>query len=165
MNKYDKEGRLIIPLSKRSEYITPQKENKVRYVLKEAYCPNGCSIIDPEHELNGSPGLKIRFKRLGMEGEFVISAIEGDFEKVVLSGELKEGVKDDLYCPHCGVMFNKLVNCNCKPDAEMVVIGLTPELDYNNSITFCNVTGCDNGSFVSSGDVIRHIRLKGTTGY
>ncbi len=165
MNKYDKDGRLIIPLSKRSEYVTPQKENKVRYVLKEAYCPNGCNIIDPEHELNGTPGLRIRFKREGMEGEFVISAIEGDFEKIVLSGELKEGVKDDLFCPHCGVLFSKLVNCNCKPDAEMVVIGLTPELDYNNSITFCNVTGCDNGSFVFSGEVIRHIRLKGTAGY
>jgi hypothetical protein len=32
-----------------------------------------------------------------MEGEFVISAIEGDFDKLVLSGELKTGVKDDLY--------------------------------------------------------------------
>jgi hypothetical protein len=165
MNKFDKDGRLIIPLSKRSEYTISQKENRVRYVIKEAYCPNGCNIIDPEHKVNGVPGLKIRFKREGMEGEFVISAIEGDFEKVVLSGELKEGIKDDLFCSHCGVIFEKLVNCNCKPGADMIVIGLTPELDYNNSITFCNVTGCDNGSFVSSGEVIRHIRLKGTTGY
>ncbi len=165
MSKYDKDGRLLIPLSKRDEYISSQKESKVRYVLKEAYCPNGCNVIDPDHLLNGAPGLRIRFKRPGMEGEFVISAIEGDFDKLVLSGELKTGVKDDLYCPHCGVMFNKLVNCNCKPDADMVVIGLTPELDYNNAITFCNVTGCENGSFVSSGEVIRHIRLKGSTGY
>jgi hypothetical protein len=165
MKRFDKDGRLIIPLSQRDENITPQKESGVRYVIKEAFCPEGCNIIDPAYELNGVPGLRIRFKRKGMEGEFVISAIEGDFDKIILSGELKKGVKDELYCPHCEAMFKKLVNCNCIPGADMVVIGLTPELDYNNSVTFCNVTGCENGSFVSSGDVIRHIRLKGTTGY
>jgi hypothetical protein len=165
MKRFDKDGRLIIPLSQRNENITPQKESGVRYVIKEAYCPNGCSIIDTQHVFKGSPGLRFHFKRKGMEGEFVISAVEGDFDKTILSGELKEGVKDELYCPHCGVMFRKLVNCNCKPDADMVVVGLTPELDYNNSVTFCNVTGCENGSFVSSGEVIRHIRLKGTAGY
>jgi hypothetical protein len=97
-----------------------------------------------------------------MEGEFVISAIEGDFDKIMLSGELQDGEKDELFCPHCGVMFEKLVNCNCKPGADMVVVGLTPELDFNQAITFCNVTGCNNGTFILSGDVIRHIRLQGT---
>ena len=96
-----------------------------------------------------------------MEGEFVLSAIEGDFDKIMISGELEEGVKDELYCPHCGVMFKILVNCSCQSDAEMVVIGLTPELDFNNAISFCNVTGCVNGSSVKSGDVIRHTRLGG----
>jgi hypothetical protein len=97
-----------------------------------------------------------------MEGEFIISAIEGDFDKVILSGELKEGEKDELFCPHCGEMFKKLVNCNCQPDADMVVIGLTPELDFNDAITFCNVTGCNNGTFIKSGDAIRHVRLIGS---
>ena len=115
--------------------------------------------MDEEHKINGAPGLRIKYKRPGAEGEFVISAIEGDFDKIVLSGELVDGVKDSLYCPHCGVRFEKLVNCNCKPDADMVIIGLTPELDINNAITFCNVTGCSNGSFIKSGEVLRHIRL------
>ena len=78
---------------------------------------------------------------------------------MVLSGELEEGVKDELYCPHCGVMFEKLVNCNCKTDADMVMIGLTPELDLNNAVSFCNVTGCHNGSFIKSGEILRHLRL------
>ena len=81
-------------------------------------------------------------------------------KKIILSGQLEDRVKDELFCPYCGVMFEKLVGCNCKPDADMVVIGLTPELDFNNAITFCNVTGCRNGAFVKSGDVIRHVRLK-----
>jgi len=157
---FSKDGRLIIPLMKRATTQSIKDEDKIRYIVNEAYCPEGCSIIDPDHKINGAPGLKIKFEREGVKGEFVLSAIEGDFDKIILSGELKDGVKDNLYCPHCNAMFKKLVNCNCKPDAEMIVIGLTPTLDFNNAITFCNVTGCTNGTFVKSGSVIRHLRLE-----
>lgn len=159
MKLFTKDGRLIIPLVQKKINVDISEE-KVKYVVNEVYCPNGCSLIDNETVINGYPGLKIKFKRPGVEGIFVLSAIEGDFEKIILSGELKNGVKDDLFCPHCGAAFEKLINCGCKPDADMVVLGLTPKLDFNNSITFCNVTGCDNGSFVKSGVVIRHARLK-----
>jgi hypothetical protein len=161
MNLFSKDGRLLIPLAERKS-AKRKGEDKVRYIIDHAYCPNGCSIVDSRNKINGFPGLRIKFNRPGMEGEFVISAIEGDFDKIMLSGELKEGEKDELYCPHCGVMFEKLVNCNCKSGADMVVIGLTPELDFNQAITFCNVTGCTNGTFIQSGAAIRHIRLEGT---
>ena len=161
MERFSKDGKLIIPLGERKKGTKKTDEEKVRYVASEAYCPNGCSIIDKEHKINGVPGLRIKFKRPGMEGDFVLSAIEGDFDKIILSGKLEDGVKDELYCPHCGVMFKKLVNCSCKPDADMVVIGLTPRLDFNNAISFCNVTGCANGTSIKSGDVILHMRLQG----
>jgi len=156
MDTFSKGGRLIIPISKRVQ----KGEEKVRYVITEAYCPKSCNIMDEEYKINGYPGLRMKFKRPGMEGEFIISPIEGDFSKIMISGELKDGIKDDLYCPYCETIFQKLVNCNCCDDADMVIIGLTPKLDFNNAITFCNVTGCENGSFVKSGEVIRHIRLK-----
>jgi len=157
MERFDQRGRLIIPISDRVR--DKEKEKKVTYVVTAAYCPKGCNIIDQDHPINGFPGLRIRFKRPGAEGEFVISAIEGDFTKTMLSGTLADGVKDELYCPHCGVAFEKLVSCNCQPGAEMVVLGLTPTLDFNNAVTFCNVTGCHNGAFVKSGYVLRHVRL------
>lgn len=159
MSPYTKDGRLMIPIAKRRKNTNKEKEAKVRYVVDHAYCPKGCSIIDNETIINGYPGLRFKFERDCCKGEFVISAIEGDFDKLMISGELKQGAKDDLYCPHCNTPFEKLVNCNCSPDAEMVVVGLTPRLNYNNAITFCNVTGCSNGTFIKSGDVIRHIRL------
>jgi hypothetical protein len=162
MERFGKNGKLIVPLAQRRKNTKGVDERKVRWVVTEAYCPNGCNIIDKNYKINGVPGLRLKFKRPDMEGELVLSAIQSDFEKIILSGELKEGVKDELYCPHCGVMFKKLVNCNCKPDADMVVIGLTPKLDYNNAISFCNVTGCANGTTIESGDVIRHIQLGGT---
>ena len=159
MERFTNDGRWIIPLSDKKQKRIRIEEENIRYLISEAYCPNGCSIIDKEHKINGSPGLRIKYRRPGVEGEFVLSAIEGDFDKIVLSGELVDGVKDDLYCPHCGASFEKLVNCNCKPDADMVIIGLTPKLDINNAITFCNVTGCGNGAFIKSGEVLRHVRL------
>ncbi|MBN2274427.1 MAG: hypothetical protein JXK95_08850 [Bacteroidales bacterium] len=160
--RFDKDGRLIIPISDRKKTTSVKNEDRVRYIIDKAYCPNGCNIIDPEYKINGYPGLRIKFKRPGTEGEFIISAIEGDFDKIVLSGELIEGLKDELFCPYCNTQFEKLVNCNCSPGAEMIVIGLTPHLDHNEAITFCNVTGCANGAFIKSGDVIRHIRLQGS---
>lgn len=159
MERFDKDGRMIIPISSRE--ADEEKEKKVKYVVTEAYCPKGCSIIDKEHPINGYPGLRMKFKRKGMQGEFVISAVEGDFEKIMLSGTLKDSVKDDLFCPHCGVAFEKLVSCNCQKDADMVMIGMTPKLDFNNAVTFCNVTGCHNGAFLKAGDVLRHVRLEG----
>ncbi|OHB74195.1 MAG: hypothetical protein A2Z25_14685 [Planctomycetes bacterium RBG_16_55_9] len=162
MERFSKNGRSIIPLGQRKSGTTETDERRVRYVVTEAYCPNGCNIIDREHEINGAAGLRMKFKRPGMEGQFVLSAIEGDFDKIILSGELEKGTKDELYCPHCGVTFKKLVNCSCQRDADMVVIGLTPELDFNNAISFCNVTGCANGTTIQSGEVIRHIQLYGS---
>lgn len=161
MKRFSNNGRLIIPLRQRKKGTKETDEERMRYVVTEAYCPKGCNIIDTENKIQGFPGLRIRFKRPGTEGEFVLSAIEGDLDKIPLSGELEHGVKDELYCPNCGIMFKKLVNCNCIPGADMVIIGLTPKLDFNNAISFCNVTGCTNGSSIKSGDVIRHVRLWG----
>jgi len=159
MRRFNKDGRWIVPFSEWGK-AKSKKEDKSRYIISKAYCPNGCNVIDSNYQINGFSGLRIKFKRSRAEGEFVISAIEGDFDKIVISGELKEGAKDELYCPHCGVMFEKLVNCDCVADADMVVIGLTPKLDFNNAISFCNVTGCHKGAFTKSGDILRHIRLK-----
>ncbi len=161
MDRFTKDGKFIIPLKEREKGTKDADRKKVRYVVTEAYCPNGCSIIDEENKINGAPGLRMKFKRPGMEGEIVLSAIQGDFDKIILSGALEDGVKDDLYCSRCGVMFKKLANCGCKPDGEMVVIGITPQLDFNNAISFCNVTGCKNGTTIKSGDVIRHMQLWG----
>ncbi len=162
MERFSKNGKMIIPLGQRKKGTKKTEEEKVSYVVTEAYCPNGCNIIDGEHKINDAPGLRIKFKRPGMEGELVLSAFGGDLGKIILSGELADGVKDELYCPHCDVMFKKLVNCSCNPDADMVVIGLTPELDFNNAISFCNVTGCPNGTSIKSGDVIQHVQLGGS---
>ncbi len=69
MDRFRKDGRLIIPLMERQKGTKPFGEELIRYVVTEAYCPNGCSVIDREHRVHDIPGLRIKFKRPGMEGE------------------------------------------------------------------------------------------------
>lgn len=154
--RFDNKGRFIVPLN------SHKKETKIedkRFVVSEAYCTNGHNLIDKEHEIGGFPGIKLKFKRPGHEGEFVISAIEGEFDKIILSGELEEGKKDELSCPFCGAILPSLTNCECVAKGNLVVLGLTPILDFNNAIAFCDVTGCKKGTFVKSGTIINHMRL------
>jgi hypothetical protein len=154
--RFDDQGRWIIPLSR---FDKDEPIEKQRCVADKAYCANGHNLIDKDHLINGFPGIRLKFKRPGQEGEFVLSAVEGDFDKVMLSGSLAEGEKDDLYCPFCEAKLPSLVNCECKPGAELVVLGLTPNLDFNNALAFCNVTGCKNGTTIRSGKIITHFRL------
>jgi len=49
--RFDKDGRLIIPLSKRKKSLPKEKEDKIRYVIAAAYCPKGCNIIDSDKTL------------------------------------------------------------------------------------------------------------------
>lgn len=159
MVRFSKDGKMSVPLVNFHKSKTKISRDKTGYVIDEAYCPNGCRILDPAFPINGFPGLRIKFRRADDEGEFVLSAVRGDFDKIILAGQLKDDVKDDLYCPHCDAMFEKLTNCKCQDGADMVVIGLTTNLDFNNAISFCNVTGCENSAFVKSGQVLRNIRL------
>ena len=84
MERFSKDGKLIIPLEQRKKGTKEMDEEKVRYVVTEAYCPNGCNLIDNEHKINGVPGLRFKFKRPDMKGEFVLSAIEGGFDKIIV---------------------------------------------------------------------------------
>jgi hypothetical protein len=157
-DRFDNKGMLIMPVS---EFKKGKSSDKQRFVLMEVFCVNGHNLIDKNHEINGYPGIRLKFKRPGIKGEFVISAIEDDFEKIFLSGKLEKNKKYDLFCPFCNVKLPVLTNCNCQDDAELVVLGLTPYLDFNNAVTFCNVTGCNNGSFIKSGEALTHSRLHG----
>ena len=149
-----KDGKIIFPSFSRRKNRRKTGKSTTGRVLTEAYCPNGCNIISDKNIINGVSGLLLKFRRAGMHGEFVLSPIEGEFDKIILSGELTDKVKNEYYCPHCDINFKKLVNCTCQPNADMVVVGLTPKLDYKNAISFCNVTGCSNTAFISSTDVL-----------
>ena len=154
MERFGKDGKIIFPLYLGKKHTNRTNQQKDRRVVTEAYCPNGCSIINEQYIIDDTPGLWLKFKSHDMEGQCVLSAVEGDRSKIILSGKLEPGIKTELCCPHCDTAFKNLVNCDCQPDANIIVIGLTPKLDYNNAISLCNVPGCDNHAFIPSSEAL-----------
>lgn len=153
------DGHIIIPQA--SGRHGTVGDNEERHVVGHAYCTRGCSIIDGDNLIHGCPGLRMSFSGPSTHGEFVLSPILGDFEKVVLEGELVDGVKLDLCCPHCGTPFPTLVNCSCSHGGDIVAVGLTSPFSFNDAVAFCNVVGCKNGVCVHSGRVLRAVGVDG----
>ena len=57
---YNKNGKMIVPL--RSYKKETKIENKI-FIVTEVYCTNGHDLIDKENEINGFPGIRLKFKR------------------------------------------------------------------------------------------------------
>jgi L-threonylcarbamoyladenylate synthase len=85
MEMFDKQGKLFIPVSKARK---PTTVDEPTWVVDCAFCVNGHSLIDKEHSIHGYPGIRLAFKRAGSQGEFVISSLAGELDKIVLSGTL-----------------------------------------------------------------------------
>jgi hypothetical protein len=155
MNKFEEKGIKVVPVSNIHKAV---KSDKVIWRVDHVYCTNGHSLMDKEHPIHGYPGIRLAYKHPNGEGEIVISALAGDLAKITLSGELEPGVSHELSCPQCHVPLPILMPCGCKRNGSLVVIGLTPKLNFNNAITLCDVAGCTNASLVSCGEIIRHKR-------
>jgi hypothetical protein len=74
--------------------------------IKHAMCPNGHSLMDDEHLINGYSSVTVRAKYGDKEGLIYLDPIYGSFtnvyEIVVPEGECVE-----LYCPTCGVSLSE----------------------------------------------------------
>ena len=156
MDRFEEKDRVVVPVSKFRKIV---ESDKTVWMVDHAFCPNGHSLMDNEHPIHGYPGIRLAFKLPDSEGEVVISALAGDLTKTTISGELEPGVRHDLSCPHCHVSLPVLMSCGCKRKGQLVVIGLTPKLNFNDAITLCDVAGCTNAAVVSSGEIIRHMRV------
>ena len=148
-------GMRIVPVSEMGKVI---KSDKTIWAVERVYCTNGHLLMDKEHPIHGYPGIRLSFQNPHGEGEIVISALAGDLTKITLDGELEPGASHELSCPKCRAVLPVLMPCGCKRKGSLVVMGLTPKLNFNNAITLCDVAGCTNASLVSCGEIIRHKR-------
>ncbi len=149
--RFNFKGMLKIPTLKKvtKEIIEEQ------VIIKECYCVNGHNLISDEYSLSGHPGIKLEFNCDGSEGKVILSAVIGNYEKNVLSGNWTKGKKVDMCCPECKAQLPVLTSCDCNSEAEFVALGLTPKIDFNNSIALCNIIGCkDSYSMVKSEKII-----------
>ena len=148
---FDETGRLRIPLRP-----TGEKKAREDVVINAAYCPNGHNLVSVHHEIEGKPGIVLRFwgKRSG-EGLLVLSPILGDTAYAVIEGEVDATEVLQLSCPICGVELDTLSDCSCRPEATRVMAYLYPRRDPYHAIAFCTVLSCPNSAVIRSGELIR----------
>lgn len=137
---------------------TKSEPTKQRHIVEAAFCPNGCNLLTADYQFQGVNGIHLKFKGENREGEFVISAVEGDNDELMLFGQRVLGERDDFYCPHCDAALEKLINCHCDEQASMVFIGATPTPDFTKGVTLCNVRGCCDG-IVAANKEVRDLQL------
>jgi len=77
--------------------------------IKEAYCPNGHSLMDPSHPMGNCPSIKVyAIPEGGAEGgEIFLNAWYGNFE-VDSTIPMKDGDVFEIYCPECKIDLRPL---------------------------------------------------------
>ncbi len=150
--RFNKLGEMIFPSKKEKQKVVEDKP----FVIDKCYCVNGHNLIDENHFVNDIPGIRLNYHSMHERGEVVLSAIIGDFDKKVLLGNWKEGNKIIMTCPECNEKLKVLTACDCQNDAEFIAIGLTPKLNFNNSIAICNIIGCKNSHSMLKSEELIH---------
>jgi len=143
------EGKMAIPKGK----VTMDHG---KLIVREAYCPNGHSLIN---ETKIDKHRSIHFIYSSQDGkeerDILVSAVVGQCSKIILNGKpFNEGEVVKVLCPTCRVELKKLVDCKC--GAPIYLFYLDTNLDNQYGQSFCSRIGCVKASHLRfSQDVIR----------
>jgi len=70
--------------------------------VQHATCPNGHSLMDPDHKINRYPSITVKAKYKDLEGMIHLDPVYGSF-KTVSEIKVPEGEEVEFFCPQCGV--------------------------------------------------------------
>jgi hypothetical protein len=70
--------------------------------IRNATCPNGCDLMDPEVKIHDLPSIKVRYTLEGEEGVAHLDPLYGRFESVH-DWDPALGSIVEFACPHCGI--------------------------------------------------------------
>ncbi len=128
--------------------------------VTRVFCPEGHNLLDICYSINGLAGIKLKFRcRDGAEGLVVLSPSLGCFDRLVLAGELVDGEKVDLICPHCDIPLPKKGLCGCRDSTgiesgDLCLLYLSRDMSVDEAIAICNVVGCHNSSLRHAGEYL-----------
>jgi len=146
---FDANGRLHIPVNEKGKVRFPKSKLEVsdeKYIIKEAFCPNGHSLIS-DTRINGFGGIHLIFTDLNdlKEVEIIISPVIGERKVMVQKGDVfKDGEIIKALCPICRTELEILFDCEC--GAHVYVFYLDSLLDHNYGQSFCSRIGCSKSS-------------------
>ena len=73
--------------------------------IQNAGCPNGHSLMNAEHTINGYASVSVLVKYKDQEGLIYLDPVYGSF-KNVFEIEVDEGGVVEFFCPQCRVSLN-----------------------------------------------------------
>lgn len=111
-----------------------------RIQIKEAKCPNGCSLMDEHRLMSGRPSIKVRISSRGASGLIHFNSFYGLFE-YESELELHDGDIIEVHCPHCNVSLTSDELCRMC-NVPMFAMHLAD----GGEIRACPKVGCKNHS-------------------
>ena len=166
MRRFNAKGMWHIP-SMGKKKKKPKLSDEDLIVVEECYCPNGHSLINPEIEFSGHPGILIKVKKGDQVGAIALSPVCGDKSKSSIEIELSDGEILDLLCPECNVPLPVYAPCDCGGD--MITLFADKQGNFCNCIGVCNRVGCTHSELKKGTELFNIYRrkgeIRGTQGY
>ena len=148
MDRFDKNGMMIIP-----HINPPQAEaGKRLLVVKECFCPNGHSLIDPHTAFNGHPGIMLDVRCGEATGKIALSPIHGQKARISVGILLESGREIELSCPTCHAVLPTHSTCECGSD--IVAMFLTDKADFADCIGVCRKVDCYRARVTAGGELL-----------
>ena len=142
--------RQILPRQDSGEETLPLAKPQ-QLIVEQCYCPNGHSILSPEHQYSGYPGLLLKLKTDEHQGLLSISPIIGDHARDFYDFVQTRGEVVEICCPVCDKLFPIYNACNCK--AHLIALFTSPKIDYADCIGICQRIGCLYSEIISGRDL------------
>ena len=107
-------------------------------LIKEGFCPKGCSLINPDELMFGKPALSALVRMRGASGMMHLNPYYGIFS-YRCDLEIAPGDIVDLYCPHCNASLSVEERCGMC-NVTMFAIHLSD----GGEVRACPKVGCHN---------------------
>jgi hypothetical protein len=109
-----------------------------RILIREARCPTGCSLLDPDKKMSGKPALTAQVRLRGATGLIHFNPYYGVFE-YISELPLQPGDIIEVQCPHCNASLTAEEVCGMC-NVPMFAI----QLAGGGEVRACPKVGCHN---------------------
>jgi hypothetical protein len=122
--------------------------------LQHASCPNGHSLMDPDHKIDGYPSVTVVAKHKTGEGQIHLDPVYGSF-KTVSEIEVPERGVVEFFCPECHASLNDEKQTCGVCSAPMFAL----QLPYGGIVEGCLRNGCQfhNLKLVSGEELVKRL--------
>ena len=147
MSIFTARGMLNIPIPQK--VVKPQK---MPYIIKECFCPEGHNLINSRFTFDGHPGILLKAHHGRNTGLIALSPVCGQKNRIDSGITLAVNDLLALSCPVCRVPLPVYSMCEC--DAHIVVLYLDLMRSFNNCIGVCNRVGCKHAIIIQQNELL-----------